>query len=159
MHRAPKNLQPAILGGLLFGVLSALPIIKGGNACCCLWVITGGVVAAYLLQANHPYPITLADGAMTGALAGIIGAFLWVLISIPIDLLTAPLDERMKDFVLSSTDLPESMRQMIESMQQPSGPTALKVTGQLAFGVVVGCIFSTIGGILGAVFFQKTVKN
>ncbi len=32
------------------GVLSALPFINILNACCCLWVVTGGVVAAYLLQ-------------------------------------------------------------------------------------------------------------
>ena len=35
------------------GVLSALPIISAGNACCCLWVVSGGVIAAYLLPAEH----------------------------------------------------------------------------------------------------------
>jgi hypothetical protein len=28
------------------GVLSALPIIAVGNVCCCLWVISGGAIAA-----------------------------------------------------------------------------------------------------------------
>ena len=31
------------------GVLSALPIVSAGNYCCCLWVISGGLVAAYVL--------------------------------------------------------------------------------------------------------------
>ena len=39
---APKML-PALLGGLFIGVLSSLPYIKGGNVCCCLWVVSGGV--------------------------------------------------------------------------------------------------------------------
>ena len=65
MNPAPPRLQPAFCGGLFIGVLSALPIINIGN-CCCLWVLGGGVLAAYLMQQNHPYPITAADGALVG---------------------------------------------------------------------------------------------
>ena len=54
------------------GVLSALPIISAGNACCCLWVVTGGFVAAYLFQQNRAAPITPADGALVGLLAGLV---------------------------------------------------------------------------------------
>ncbi len=48
-----SKFQPALLGGLVLGVLSALPIVSIGNVCCCLWVISGGVLAAYLLQRNQ----------------------------------------------------------------------------------------------------------
>jgi hypothetical protein len=37
--------QPALFGGLVMGVLSALPIVSAGNWCCCLWVVSGGLVA------------------------------------------------------------------------------------------------------------------
>ena len=47
------TVQPAVLGGVFIGVLSALPLISAGNCCCCLWVIGGGVVAAYLLQQSQ----------------------------------------------------------------------------------------------------------
>ncbi len=57
------------------GVLSALPIISAGNLCCCLWVVSGGAVAAYILQQNQPTPLTPGDGAVIGLLAGIVGAF------------------------------------------------------------------------------------
>ena len=70
MNPAPPRLQPALLGGLFIGVLSALPIINIGN-CCCLWVLGGGALAAYLMQQNHPYPITVADGALVGLMAGV----------------------------------------------------------------------------------------
>ena len=40
--------QPALVGGLVMGVLTALPIISAGNLCCCLWVLSGGAVAAYM---------------------------------------------------------------------------------------------------------------
>jgi len=39
------KLQPALLGGLFIGVLSTLPYVSRLNGCCCLWVITGGVLA------------------------------------------------------------------------------------------------------------------
>ena len=53
------------------GVLSALPLVAAGNLCCCLWVVSGGVVAAYLLQQNQSAPITPGDGALVGLLAGV----------------------------------------------------------------------------------------
>ena len=42
----PSKLQPALLGGLLIGVLSALPFVSVLNGCCCLWVILGGVLTS-----------------------------------------------------------------------------------------------------------------
>ncbi len=50
-------LKPALMGGLVMGVLSALPGVSLGNCCCCAWLVTGGLVAAYLLQSNTPEPI------------------------------------------------------------------------------------------------------
>ena len=46
--------QPALLGGLFIGVLSILPYVQ---ICCCLWVIVGGVLVAYLQQQEKPEPI------------------------------------------------------------------------------------------------------
>ena len=58
------RLQPAFYGGLLIGVLSALPIVSAGNCCCCLWVVAGGMLAVYLRQQNSPYAVTSAEGAL-----------------------------------------------------------------------------------------------
>ena len=92
MNPAPLKLQPALFGGLFIGVLSALPIINIGN-CCCLWVIGGGVLATYLMQQNHPYPIAAADGALVGLLAGLMGGLLGALLSIPIEMMMGPVPE------------------------------------------------------------------
>ena len=55
-----QKLQPAVLGGLLIGVLSALPFV---SMCCCLWVIAGGVLTTYLLQERLTiYPSYALDG-------------------------------------------------------------------------------------------------
>ena len=63
---APAKTQPALLGGLALGVLSALPVINLANCCGCAWVLFGGALAAYLMQQNHPEPIHIGDGAIVG---------------------------------------------------------------------------------------------
>ena len=84
-------MQPALIGGLVAGVLSALPLINFLNACCCLWVVGGGLVAAYLLQERDPNPIQVGDGALVGLMAGVVGAFVNFVLSIPVTLLLAPI--------------------------------------------------------------------
>src|SRR5260221_9977806 len=73
------------------GVLSALPLISAGNVCCCLWIVSGGVVAAYVLQENQAAPIATGDAALAGPLAGIAGAFIHLVLALPIAIVRAPL--------------------------------------------------------------------
>ena len=144
--------QPALIGGLVLGLLSALPIVSGGNVCCCLWLVTGGVVAAYVLQQQQSAPITPGDGALAGLLAGIVGAFVYLVVSIPVNLLLAPLErrvfERLRD---SMQDMPAQLR------NYANAPIALGIGTLLGFMfmLVLGVIFSTLGGVLGAVLFTK----
>jgi hypothetical protein len=143
------------------GVLSALPIINLGNLCCCLWVVGGGLAAAYLLQQNHPEPITPGDGALVGLLAGIAGAFVQFVVSIPVGLLMAPIERTMMQRAAEMAGtMPAPMREMIESygVQRPGlGFLALLVIRLLGLFVALflGGTFSTIGGLVGAVVFRR----
>ncbi len=152
-----SKLQPALLGGLLLGVLSALPLVNLGNACCCLWVLAGGALAAFLLQRGQDAPISSSDGALVGFLAGVIGAVVWQVLSVPVTMLMAPLQGRIFERLADASDLPENTRQMLQSMRENSGFTLVKfVLG----GFVVLCvstIFSTLGGLIGAAMFRKKV--
>src|SRR3984893_10042563 len=104
--------QPAVIGGLVGGVLSALPLIAGGNLCCCLWIVSGGAVASYVLQQNQSLPISPGDGALVGLLAGVIGAFIYVVLSIPINFLVAPIDRVLLErFGETMSNLPPEFRE------------------------------------------------
>jgi len=148
-------LQPALLGGLVTGVLSALPIVGAGNVCCCLWVVSGGLLAAYLLQQNRQHPITAADGAIVGLLAGLIGAIIQFALSIPIGILVGPVE-----------------RQILERLRELSGATAssapfgmdgagfvgvviLRIVA-FFFTLIVGSVVSTLAGLVGAALFAKS---
>ena len=143
------------------GVLSALPLVSAGNLCCCLWVIAGGLIAAYLLQQNTSVPITPGDGAMVGLLAGLAGAAVQFVVSIPIGIMVAPMERAMMQRVLEMAGtMPPEMRDMIERYSGSDAAmgvglmVARRVIG-LMFWVVVGGIFSTIGGVVGALVFKK----
>ena len=140
------------------GVLSALPIIAAGNACCCLWVVSGGVIAAYLLQQNTTTPITPADGAFIGLLAGITGALVHFLAAIPIDILVAPMEQAMLQRMLDMGTFPPEARGIMERYGRGGAGGAFFIISRivgLMFWVVVGGVFSTLGGLLGALIFRK----
>jgi hypothetical protein len=146
--------QPALIGGLVGGVLSALPLIAGGNLCCCLWIVSGGAVAAYVLQQNQSLPIAPGDGALVGLLAGVIGAFVYLVLSIPINLLMTPMERVLFERLTETmSNLPPEFREYARS--------SVSGSVRLVFGfvlmLVLGAIFSTIGGWLGALMFRKRV--
>lgn len=150
----PKMLQPALLGGLMIGVLGALPIVNIAN-CCCLWVIGGGVVASYLMQSSHPRPITAGDGAVVGLLAGVFGAIVWLIVSIPINLALGPVQQRMfEQFLENAQDVPESMRTLVDNMAG-GGVSVLTTLFGFLFWLFVDAIFATLGGLLGVAIFKK----
>jgi hypothetical protein len=145
------------------GVLSALPLVNVGNACCCLWVISGGVVAAYVLQQNQQTPITPGDGALVGLFAGLIGAAVQVVVSIPLDLLVGPMyRELAQRAVEMAGSMPPEMRDLLDRVSRRGAAPTLaffvvaKVVSALVWGFF-GAIFSTIGGLLGAVMFKKNL--
>ena len=153
MPQAPR-LQPALFGGLFIGVLSALPFVNIAN-CCCLWVISGGVLATYLMQQNYPYPIAAADGALVGLLAGVFGGLLGVVLSIPIEMAMGPLQQRLlQSWVLSNPDIPPETKTMFENLAS-RGVSAVVIGFRLMFGVIVGAIFGMLGGLLGVAMFKK----
>jgi hypothetical protein len=148
---SPPKLFPALLGGTFIGVLSALPIVNVAN-CCCLWLLAGGVVAAYVMQQNHPAPIRAVDGALVGLLAGVIGAFVYLLVSLPISIVMAPIVETMRGRMLQEAqDMPAEVREAVERFGSGSASVAVGFVMYLFLGMV----FSPLGGLLGAALFRK----
>ena len=117
--------------------------------------LMGGLVAAYLLQSNTPQPIALGDGALVGLLAGLFGAVVNMIVSVPMNILTGPFQQRLFQRIAESQpDLPDNVRQMVDNM----GMGAMSIAGTImAFFMmlVLGAVFSSLGGLLGAFFFKK----
>lgn len=155
---SPAKTQPALLGGVAIGVLSALPVINLAN-CCCAWILFGGALAAYLMQQNHPEPIQIGDGAVAGLLAGAVGAVVWLFISIPVNLAMAPLQSGMRQRMLErASELPPELRTFFEGA---TGGAVVGIGTILFFFVmlVVCTLFGMLGGIFGALMFRKNTPT
>ena len=80
-------------------------------------------MAAYVLQQNQPAPITPGDGALVGLLAGLVGAFVYLVLSIPINLIwrrwSAPMIERVIDM---AGTMPPELRDVLERYEQAARP-------------------------------------
>jgi hypothetical protein len=142
-----------LVGALVMGVLSSLPLISAGNVCCCLWVICGGVAAAYVLQQGQTDPITPADGAFVGFLSGLAGAVVYLIISLPIDIVLGPMERAMVQRWIENIGGAEGFRDYTERASLIS--PAVRAFLGFVLMLFVGAIFSTIGGLLGAAMFKK----
>jgi hypothetical protein len=148
--------NPALLGGLFIGILSALPIVSVGN-CCCLWIICGGFLAAYVDAQNSPVNVPVGRGALQGFLAGIAGAFVWLIAAIALDGLLGPMQRQFAEAMAQrSQAMPPEVRQWLEAIADRSMSPARWIVGFM-FQLFIGMIFAPIGGMLGAVYFKKDV--
>ena len=138
--------QPALLGGLFIGVLSSLPVI---SACCCLWVIVGGMLTAYLQQQNRRDPVDAGEAALGGLIAGLVGAVIAVAVSAVFAL---------------SVDVQAQLRAIFEEMQLPlevqdrvagmlEGPTFLLLNAAVTLPVYA--VFGMVGALLGSAIFRR----
>lgn len=132
-----NKLKPALLGGLIVGVLSAIPFI---NYCCCIWSIGGGALAAFLYIKSSPTPVSMGEGAMVGGLAGVVGAIIYLIIGLPIALLfgAAAMTESLNR---SGVDLPIS------------GFLLMIVSAFV--GAIILAVLATLGGVIGTAIFEK----
>ena len=147
--------RSAALGGVFIGVLSALPIIGAANCCCCLWIVSGGALAAYLQVQQENRTLTGGEGAAVGALAGVIGAFVWLPIVVAVAIVLGPFQQAIiEQIVRNAQDMPPEVREALEDYGGRG------VGGYFLFffvQLVGGSLFAAIGGILGAMYFKKEV--
>ena len=144
-------IQAVAVGGLFIGVLSALPIVNIAN-CCCLWIMSGGAIAVALARQERPGPIGLAEGARIGFRAGVFGAVVWVVASMAVETVMAPIEQRFADLVLrNAADVPPAVSGWLDGLGSQSTPA------RLALGFVaqffIAAPFAGLGGLLGAALF------
>ncbi len=151
-----NKLKPAIIGGVVIGLLSIIPIVNLGNICCCLWAILGGLLATYLYVKGSPLPASPGDGAILGAIAGAVGGVIVIILGIPISIVAGGITREL--FVRLMESVNPSQAEMIRA-QMAAGST---VAGAVVNGIVLAVclvIFSTLGGLLGVPIFEKRKRD
>jgi len=151
-----NKLKPALIGGVVLGLLSVIPFVNFANICCCLWALVGGALATNLYVKSSPTPASAGDGAILGVLAGLIGGAIVLVIGIPVQLAVgASMNTMIANFVESvNPQQAEMMRQQIAA-----GSTVVGAIVNQIISAVVLFIFAIIGGLLGVPIFEKRKGN
>ncbi|MEK6409238.1 MAG: hypothetical protein AABN34_20120 [Acidobacteriota bacterium] len=156
MVEKPSKLQPALLGGLVLGLGAVIPGLSYGNLCCCGWGIVGGALSAYLLIKRSPVlPIAKGDGAVAGALAGVVGSFIYLVIAVPLSLLqwnTIVAQVQQRADAASDAASREMVSQVVSIMQ---GHPVLISLGIWLIFAIVGVSVAALGGVIGVAIFEK----
>ena len=127
---------------LVFTILvSAVPFLKFMGCCNCLWPIAAGLLATMFFVKGSPTPATIMDGAIVGALAGLIGGLIYLVIGLPITY-----------FVNGVEAMDMQVRQFNPDF--PLTGIMLLIIGGI-FGFLVFIVLSTIGGLIGVPIFEK----
>jgi len=153
-----SRFQPALLGGLFIGIMSALPGVNIGNCCCCLWVLSGGMLSTYLLQSRQDAPVETSEVMVQGLIAGAVGGVLSGIISVALQPLIGPWQQQIAAQMMERLQTalpPENRTQFEEAMrQQGSASTRVEILRSLMF-VPISAAFATAGAALGLAFFRK----
>jgi hypothetical protein len=152
-------MQPALAGGTALAVLSSIPVVNAGNCLCCMWVLGGGGLAAYMLSRQQPGTrLTYGDGAFAGVLSGLFGAIIYSILSIPIKIMTAPfLRSQQEQFEQMLRNMPEMEGWLRDLIMQSIAPQ-VSVAGVLFTffsSLITYALFAMIGGILTVAILQK----
>jgi hypothetical protein len=147
-----SKLKPAIIGGVVLGLLSAIPFVNFLNTCCCLWAILGGLLASYLYIRESPLPARTGDGAIMGLLAGAVGAAIYIVVGIPLSIVMGGFVAGLVGHLMENIDpaQAESVRRQVEASQ-----TVLRAIINGIITAILLVAFSTIGGLIGIPLFEK----
>ena len=145
-----NKVKPAVIGGVVFGLLSAIPFI---NICCCLWAILGGMLASYLYVKNSTVPANAGDGATVGAIAGAIGVVIYLVVGIPLALVSGPAIQGMMIRIMENLD-PRQAEMFRTQMEAQAGAISGMIIQSLVIAVVL-FVLTVIGGLIGIALFEK----
>ena len=159
MPEKPGKLLPALYGGVIMGVISGVPVLSLVNCLCCAGIMLGGFMAVFFYKNElkpTSSPLTNGDGLGLGALAGVAGAVVTVVLTalfhFAFGMALGGGMQRLEDLGIGNQFPPETLR-MIEGLMKEQ--SILGIT--FVFHLIIDPLFGLIGGLIGyAVFKPKT---
>jgi len=139
-----EMVKPILIGGVIGGVLSSVPVIACLNCCCCLLYILSGVITAYLMSkefdpSDRDY---LISGALSGGIAGFVN---WVLDLLITSIEYGAMIPFMADYYTS---------EYMEMMMMEGTISLILIIFSIPLYMIMGAIFGSIGGILYGKFMK-----
>jgi len=150
-NQRPPMFIPALIGGAVAGILAGIPLV---NCLCCIWIIGGAMLAAYLLVKDSPVVLSSGDGAIVGVFTGIVAALVLSIVNILLKDLNREFFQRL---IERAAEYMEEMPPGFEDLLEGGG-IETSVPGfflGLVIRVIIFSAFGALGGIIGISLFGK----
>lgn len=150
-NQKPVMFTPALIGGAVAGILSGIPLV---NCLCCIWIIGGAMLAAYLLVKDYPVALSAGDGAIVGVFTGIVAAVVRTFVDIVLQPFNTKFLQRIMERVAEyAEEMPPGFESLFEEGTfETSVP---KILFGLVISVIVFSALGALGGIIGISLFGK----
>ncbi len=146
----PSMMMPALYGGVIMALISAIPGLNFINCLCCAGVMLGGFMAVFFYKKElmpDMSPLTSSDGMQLGALAGVFGGIIGAILTVIIMKAIGNVGGEMMLGILEGFRdkfPPEAWDQMEEGIRE-SEISAFN----LIIVFIADVIFGLIGGLIG----------
>jgi hypothetical protein len=149
------KLKPAIIGGLVAGIPSGIPILGCG---CCVFALVGGVLATHLFLKDAPPGGSppYGEGAILGVLTGLIAALGSTIVGLPFRLLMgggADVAEQIRS-AMGDQEIPAGVEQILSMVGSGGGGCIATIIGFFVSAIVFVAL-CTIGSLIGVAIFGK----
>jgi hypothetical protein len=146
-------LLSALIAGVIIGVLGNLPVLNLINCFLCIWVWVGGILSVYMYQRFQKGEATISagQGAGLGAVAGLFGAVIGVVVYALTSFISMPLFASLARAFDVQGDLPFTTGSSLGGV----------FASAFFFGTIDAVlypIFGAISGLIGASFFGKKTQ-
>ena len=152
-----EKTKAALIGGVSFGIASALPHLEMINVVCCALYVAGGALASYLYLKTLPTQPASApykDGAVVGLLAGVFGGIASAVAATLLSMAGVGSEDAANAIATMKQQGIEPPSFVLDMMGADGASMSMFFTA-LAVGVILFGIFGTLGGLLGVAIFTK----
>lgn len=149
----PKS-AAVVSSGLMLGVLAGIPIISWGSI---LWAVLFGAFTVFLYIQRSPQPAQYVDGVVLGAIAGTIGSFVQLVISLILSVLYL-MFAGLSNAVTPTRSDPWMVPSQGLAALSAFGTAAYMIFSSLAFFIPL-IILAILGGLLGVVWFESRTSD
>jgi len=134
-----EMIKPVLIGGVIGGVLSSIPIIACLNCCGLLYIFSGAITAHLITEKFDPTDRDyIIAGGLSGTVAGVINCLLNTLISFHIFIFGA-----IVPFIIE-----HHPRELYIELSQTVATSMIFHVLYIAIYMAIGAIFGAVGGII-----------
>lgn len=155
MPEKPGYLMPALYGGVIMAVISAIPFVNIINCFCCAGILLGGFLAVFFYQkdlTSQMPPLANSDGLKLGALAGVFGAVIGTILGALVMLAFGNVGSQViLDILRGFEDSmpPGTLEQIEQSMEQSAAMGATSIIISFLTSIIIYPLFGLLGGLIG----------